>query len=190
MADAQVNPILRVEGLRKRFEESEILTGISLSVEEGDLVSIIGSSGCGKSTLLRCLNCLEVLDEGSMDVAGVHIERSRGSSINKQFHANAHLLRQRVGMVFQQFNLFPHLNILENMMLAPQVVRNLAFEDATAEARTLLGKVGLEKRISHYPSQLPGGQQQRAAIARSSACHGWKLRNFSLGQSDALRHFP
>lgn len=169
MAEETSPPILCVQGLRKRFEDTEILKGLSFSVEKGDLVSVIGPSGCGKSTLLRCLNCLEILDEGVMDVAGVRIERKEGEAINHKFHANAHLLRQRVGMVFQQFNLFPHLTILENVMLAPRTVCHLAHEDAAGEARVLLGKVGLEKRVNHYPSQLSGGQQQRAAIARALA---------------------
>lgn len=165
----QATPIVRVQGLKKYFEDTEILKGISFTVREGDLVSIIGPSGCGKSTLLRCLNCLEVLDEGEIEVAGIRICRGEDEPVPKDFGHLAHELRQRVGMVFQQFNLFPHMTILENVMLAPRVVLKLSEEEAQERARELLRKVGLEERMEHYPSQLSGGQQQRAAIARALA---------------------
>ncbi|MCX7713639.1 MAG: amino acid ABC transporter ATP-binding protein [Chthoniobacterales bacterium] len=161
--------MLCVNGLKKGYNQMEVLKGISFTVEEGDLVSIIGPSGCGKSTLLRCLNCLEILDEGEMEVAGVRISRRHSEPIPRNFSQLAHNLRQKVGMVFQQFNLFPHMTIRENVAIAPRVVLKLPEEEVQERARELLRKVGLEDRMEYYPSQLSGGQQQRAAIARALA---------------------
>ena len=161
--------IVRVSEIRKRFGENEILKGISLQVAEGDLVSIIGPSGCGKSTFLRCLNGLEVADSGSMEIVGTSLSRAPGTPPDPQFNHKMHTLRQRVGMVFQQFHLFPHLTIAENVMLAPRVADGQSPAAAAAEADRLLTKVGLADRADHYPSQLSGGQQQRAAIARALA---------------------
>lgn len=169
MSEIPGQPILEVSDLRKSFAANEILKGVSLRVEKGDLVSIIGPSGCGKSTFLRCLNCLETLDSGRMSVAGVEIERTPGSRLDEKFENKAHALRQRVGMVFQQFNLFPHLTILENVLLAPKITGRGTKAELEKEARALLAKVGLADRCDHYPAMLSGGQQQRAAIARALA---------------------
>jgi len=168
MADQTEQPLVEVRGLKKSFAEVEILKGIDLQVIEGDLVCIIGPSGCGKSTFLRCLNCLEIPDEGQLRAAGVSLEFTQAGETEHLKH-QAHLLRQRVGMVFQQFNLFPHRTILDNVTLAPRTVRGEAREDAEANARRLLGKVGLADRMDYLPGQLSGGQQQRAAIARALA---------------------
>lgn len=158
-----------MEHLRKRFGENDILKGISLEVAEGDLVCLIGPSGCGKSTFLRCLNGLEIADSGEMDIAGISIARQPGEALDPHFDRKMHALRQRVGMVFQQFHLFPHLTILENVMLAPRVAEGKDALVVREEARHLLAKVGLADRAEHYPAQLSGGQQQRAAIARALA---------------------
>lgn len=163
------SPILLVENLHKSFDDTEILKGVSLQVEEGDLVSIIGPSGCGKSTFLRCLNGLEILDHGSISAAGITIDRPPGTPLDAAFAQKTHQLRRRVGMVFQQFNLFPHMTIAQNVALAPTVTGLLPRPEALAEAHRLLGKVGLSDRADHYPGQLSGGQQQRAAIARALA---------------------
>lgn len=163
-------PIVQVRDLKKHFDEVEILKGISFTVEEGDLVSMIGPSGCGKSTLLRCLNCLETLDSGSFQIAGISIDRGDPSKQpDPSFRTKSHQLRQRVGMVFQQFNLFPHRTILQNVSMAPQIVQGVQKKEAEELAESLLAKVGLQDRMEHYPSQLSGGQQQRAAIARALA---------------------
>lgn len=163
-------PILEVEGIRKSFDELEILKGISLRVEEGDLVSIIGPSGCGKSTFLRCLNFLEIPDAGRVSIAGVSIDVG---GVDDPFppdtKAKAHALRQRVGMVFQNFNLFPHRTIIENVMLAPQVVNRQEKSAARENALRLLDKVGLAAHKDKYPAMLSGGQQQRVGIARALA---------------------
>jgi len=164
------SPLLSVSDLHKSFDETPILQGVSLTVEKGDLVSIIGPSGCGKSTFLRCMNFLEIPDAGRISIAGVTIDcRRLEDSPPKDLEAKAHELRQRVGMVFQQFNLFPHLTILENVMLAPTVGRSVPKEDARTNGTQLLEKVGLEAFADRYPSQMSGGQQQRAAIARALA---------------------
>lgn len=164
------SPLIRVRRLRKSYDESPVLRGIDLDVYEGDLVSIIGPSGCGKSTLLRCLNCLEVLDEGSIEIAGVSLMRdSVGSKLNDDFADHAHDLRERVGMVFQGLNMFPHKTILENAMLAPVVTGKLSKADAHDLATSLLKKVGLGRYMNRHPGSLSGGQQQRAAIARALA---------------------
>jgi polar amino acid transport system ATP-binding protein len=165
------SPLLRIENLHKSYDEVEILKGVSLTVEEGDLVSIIGPSGCGKSTFLRCMNGLETLDSGTISIAGVSIDKKAGSVDEGAFQRKAHELRQRVGMVFQQFNLFPNRTVLENTMLAPMVVRGEPRENAAAEGRRLLEKVGLGALADRYPGQMSGGQQQRAAIARALAMH-------------------
>jgi polar amino acid transport system ATP-binding protein len=163
-------PILSVQNLRKNYSGVEILKGVSLDVEQGDLVSIIGPSGCGKSTFLRCLNFLETPSEGVVSIAGVEIKVNgdrRGSE--SDIEAKAHRLRQNVGMVFQQFNLFPHKTILENTMLAPMLVKRVSKGAARNNGLNLLDKVGLTHLADRYPSQLSGGQQQRAAIARALA---------------------
>jgi len=163
-------PLLSVRDLRKNFGGVEILKGVSLDVEEGDLVSIIGPSGCGKSTFLRCLNFLETPSAGCVSIAGVTIDcKGLEDAPPKDIDRRAHELRQEVGMVFQQFNLFPHKTILENIALAPVVSRGELRSHAESHGRELLEKVGLADFADRYPSQMSGGQQQRAAIARALA---------------------
>jgi polar amino acid transport system ATP-binding protein len=159
-------PLISVAGLHKHYHQAAALREISFTVNQAELVVIIGPSGCGKSTLLRCLNGLELLDEGSVRIAEVTLERHHGKSpprLQQQLRA----LREEVGMVFQSFNLFPHLTVLENAVRAPIVVRKMNRAAAEEKARALLEKVGLGDRLAYYPAQLSGGQQQRAAIARA-----------------------
>lgn len=168
--DPAATPLLSVHELHKSFDETPILKGVSLDVEQGDLVSIIGPSGCGKSTFLRCMNFLEVPDAGRISIAGVTIDcQGLEDAPPQDLKIKAHELRQHVGMVFQQFNLFPHQTILENTMLAPMVTRGVDREAAEANGRRLLEKVGLLPLADRYPIQMSGGQQQRAAIARALA---------------------
>jgi len=163
-------PIVSIQNLRKSYSGVEVLKSVSLDVEKGDLVSIIGPSGCGKSTFLRCLNFLETPSEGVVSIAGVEIKvNGDPRKSENDLAAKAHLLRQNVGMVFQQFNLFPHKTILENTMLAPMLVKRVAKGEARSNGLALLDKVGLTHLAGRYPSQLSGGQQQRAAIARALA---------------------
>ncbi|MEI8293953.1 MAG: amino acid ABC transporter ATP-binding protein [bacterium] len=162
-------PLVSIEDLHKSFDGTPILKGVGFAIEEGDLVSVIGPSGCGKSTMLRCINGLETLDSGVIKAAGATIARKPGAKLDARFEHNAHALRQRVGMVFQQFNLFPHRTLLENTMMAPVIVRGIPKEDAEMNGRALLEKVGLGAHIDRYPANLSGGQQQRAAIARALA---------------------
>ncbi len=165
---ASGEPLVMVRDLRKSFDGQVVLDGISLSVETGDLISIIGPSGCGKSTLLRCLNLLEVPDSGEMRLVGHGIVRD-GGRWRRSDERLAHALRTEVGMVFQSFNLFGHRTVLENVMLAPVVARRTGRAVAAKEAMALLEKVGLAQMASRYPATLSGGQQQRAAIARALA---------------------
>ena len=152
--------MIKVTGLHKKFKTLHVLKGIDLTVDKGSVVCIIGPSGSGKSTLLRCLNRLEEPTEGSILIEGVEIT-GPGTDINK--------IRTEIGMVFQRFNLFPHLNALDNIMLSPVHVRREAREAAKERALALLEKVGLADKAAAYPSQLSGGQQQRVAIARALA---------------------
>ncbi|HQS10551.1 MAG TPA: amino acid ABC transporter ATP-binding protein [Xanthobacteraceae bacterium] len=162
-----MDPILRVEDVRKSFGAHTILKGVSFQIEEGDLVSMIGPSGCGKSTLLRCLNGLESMDSGVIEACGVRMERKAGS--NAPVNEVAHRLRKNVGMVFQSFNLFPHKTLHQNVMMAPMVVKGTSRDEAAANAERLLKKVGLFEQMDRYPVNLSGGQQQRGAIARALA---------------------
>ncbi|MBW7863734.1 MAG: amino acid ABC transporter ATP-binding protein [Candidatus Hydrogenedentes bacterium] len=162
--------MISVEGLTRRFDGHAVLNGISLTIHEGDFVSVIGPSGCGKTTLLRCLNGLELLDSGRLTVAGVTLERENPrTQPDRLFHEKAHRLRAGVGMVFQSLNLFPHKTILDNIILAPMIVKKEPRGTAMDNARRLLEKVGLSRYQDRYPAQLSGGQQQRAAIARALA---------------------
>ena len=151
--------MITIKGLRKSFGRAEVLRGIDLSVAESEVVVIIGPSGSGKSTLLRCINYLEEPTAGSVEIDGTILRHD--ASINK--------IRAEVGMVFQRFNLFPHMTVLENIMLAPIKVRHQTRSEAEKVARLFLDKVGLGDRGSAYPAQLSGGQQQRVAIARALA---------------------
>lgn len=151
--------MIAIKGLKKSFGRAEVLRGIDLSVAESEVVVIIGPSGSGKSTLLRCINYLEEPTAGSVAIDGVVLRRD--GSINT--------VRAEVGMVFQRFNLFPHMTVLENIMLAPIKVRQQSRSEAEKVARLFLDKVGLGDRGSAYPAQLSGGQQQRVAIARALA---------------------
>lgn len=162
--------LITVRDLRKSFEDEEVLNGVSIDIKAGDLVSIIGPSGCGKSTFLRCLNGLEILDSGTITIDDVTLSRkSADERPSRALMEATHELRKEVGIVFQSFNLFPHKTVLENVMLAPVVVKKESPERARAEALRLLGKVGLEDYAHRYPVTLSGGQAQRAAIARSLA---------------------
>ena len=155
--------MIAVEQLKKSFGRHAVLRGISMSQQWGETVVIIGPSGCGKSTFLRCLNQLEKIDSGRVSVAGIEFDHSHLD------HATQHRLRLRAGMVFQSFNLFPHLTAMQNITLAPIRVNHEPRERAEMRARELLQKVGLLDRADFFPSQLSGGQQQRAAIARALA---------------------
>ncbi len=162
--------LIAVEDLHKRFEDEHVLRGVSITIKEGDLVSIIGPSGCGKSTFLRCLNGLEFMDSGRIEIAGVTLSRSSSDhAIDRSFLDAAHEMRKEVGIVFQGFNLFPHKTVLENVMLAPVVVKKTPKDEAEDSAVRLLEKVGLKGYANRYPVTLSGGQAQRAAIARALA---------------------
>jgi len=161
--------ILRIEGLRKRFGSHEVLRGIDLSVSRGETVVIIGASGSGKSTLLRCVNFLELPDAGCITIEGTPIGAA-GSGATRRYRERAlSAVRSRVGMVFQQFNLFPHMTALGNVMEGPLSVLRLPRTEAQARAQAVLARVGLAEKAQSFPSRLSGGQQQRVAIARALA---------------------
>jgi polar amino acid transport system ATP-binding protein len=163
-------PMVRVSNVRKRFGGLEVLKGIDLEVRAGETVVVLGPSGSGKSTLLRCLNHLETIDSGSIRVNGELIGfRMRGNRIVELRERDVDRQRREIGMVFQQFNLFPHLTALQNIIEAPVGVRGESRNTATARALELLDRVGLKDKAGAYPRQLSGGQQQRVAIARALA---------------------
>jgi polar amino acid transport system ATP-binding protein len=151
---------LEIEGLRKSFGTNLVLDGIDLSVGEHEVICLIGASGSGKSTLLRCLNLLEPVDAGRIVVAGEEITR-RGVDVNQ--------VRRRIGIVFQAFNLFPHMSVLENVTLAPRLALRRGRREAEEQARALLDRFGLSDKVGAYPDHLSGGQQQRVAIVRALA---------------------
>jgi polar amino acid transport system ATP-binding protein len=162
--------IVSIRGLKKSFGDHEVLKGIDLDIEAGQLICFIGRSGCGKSTLLRCLNGLEALDEGEISIAGHTLSRrSKSVPIDQKFERKALALRQHCGMVFQDFRLFPHMSLLENVVLAQSIVQKASRDESIAKAEGLLGKVGLIAHKDKMPSQLSGGQAQRGAIARALA---------------------
>jgi polar amino acid transport system ATP-binding protein len=155
------DPILRIDALRKSYGTHEVLRGISLDVARGEVIAIIGKSGSGKSTLLRCVNGLEVFQQGSLTVDGRRLLHDRPKAMRE--------LRQRVGMIFQNFNLFPHLSVGRNVMLAPSLVKRRGLAENEERARALLARVGLAEKFDAMPDALSGGQQQRVAIARALA---------------------
>jgi polar amino acid transport system ATP-binding protein len=187
--------IISVKALHKYFNGDHILKGIDFAVKPGELISIIGRSGCGKTTFLRCLNCLEVPDSGRLRIAGVNISRGmeklksrtsrfskipglrfqkkgpelRDDTMDEDFQLKLHTLRTRVGMLFQSFNLFPHLTVLQNVILSPMIVKKETKEQATLRGIQILEKVGLGQFIERHPHELSGGQAQRVAIARALA---------------------
>lgn len=150
--------LIKVEGLKKYFGNNEVLKGINAEIHKGDVMVVIGASGSGKSTFLRCLNLLEEPTDGKIIFDGIDIN-DRNVDIN--------LHRRKMGMVFQQFNLFPHMTVLKNMILGPVKLLKKSKEEATKEAMELLERVGLADRANDYPSQLSGGQKQRVAIVRA-----------------------
>lgn len=158
MTTSENDVLIRVDGLKKSFKKVDVLKGISTEIHKGDVVVVIGPSGSGKSTFLRTLNLLEEPTGGSIYFEGVNIT-------DPKVNINVH--RQKMGMVFQQFNLFPHMTILKNMTIAPMKLLNKSKEEAEKKAMELLKRVGLEKRADAYPSQLSGGQKQRIAIVRA-----------------------
>lgn len=160
--------VLSIANVKKNFHHVHAIRGVDLQVDAGDLVALIGPSGCGKSTLLRCLNGLESLDSGRIQVLGTEL-RPPAEIGTKEFNRRALVVRRDVGMVFQSFNLFPHLTILENIAKPQSVVRGLSQDEAETRTVELLKKVGLSDKTLNYPIQLSGGQQQRAAIARALA---------------------
>jgi len=155
---ATAKEVVRLEGVHKSFGDNEVLRGIDLSVSSGEVLVIIGPSGSGKSTLLRCVNLLEPIDSGRVLLEGEEITRKG---------ADVPALRQRVGIVFQQFNLFPHLRVIDNLTLAVRRLRKVPRAQAESRAHELLSLVGLDEKARQYPHQLSGGQQQRVAIARA-----------------------
>lgn len=190
--------IVEVKGLHKYYGENHILKGVNFTALKGQLISIIGRSGCGKTTFLRCLNCLEIMDEGSINIAGISISRKGDSveemmkysqiasdlktnitmpfygyekvkSIDEDFQIKAEALRKQVGMLFQSFNLFPHMTVIENITTPQIIVQKKSNEEARHRAVSMLKKVGMEKFVNRMPGKLSGGQKQRVAIARALA---------------------
>ncbi|HWQ03721.1 MAG TPA: amino acid ABC transporter ATP-binding protein [Longilinea sp.] len=154
-----MEPIIRIQNVHKWFGSVHALMGINLEILKGQVVVVIGPSGSGKSTLLRCINRLEEFDEGMIVVDGIPLDTAK----------NINAVRTEVGMVFQSFNLFPHLTVFDNLLLAQKVVRKRGTNESENKARMLLEKVGIPDKASYYPLQLSGGQQQRVAIARALA---------------------
>ena len=153
-------PLLRIEGLYKAYDQHLVLKNINLAVDEHEVVCLIGASGCGKSTLLRCINLLEEINAGSIFLGDELITREG---------IDADLIRQRIGLVFQSYNLFPHMSVLENIILAPTKALGIGRGEATEAALALLARFGLEDKAREYPDRLSGGQQQRVAIIRALA---------------------
>jgi polar amino acid transport system ATP-binding protein len=153
------DPIIQIKDIHKRFGKVHALRGVTLDVKRGEVVVIVGPSGSGKSTLLRCINRLEQYDSGQITVDGILLHGAQ----------NINLVRQEIGMVFQSFNLFAHLTVMDNLMLAQKIVRKRSPDEARKIAMDLLKKVGIPEKINAYPSQISGGQQQRVAIARALA---------------------
>jgi polar amino acid transport system ATP-binding protein len=163
-------PIVQAEDVHKRFGSLEVLKGIDLTVQPKETVVLIGPSGSGKTTFLRCINHLEKIQGGRIFVGGQLIGyREENGRLVEDSERNIAAQRARIGMVFQRFNLFPHMTALENIIEAPMHVKKVSKEEATATAKELLAKVGLSEKAGYYPSQLSGGQQQRVAIARALA---------------------
>jgi polar amino acid transport system ATP-binding protein len=162
--------MVRAEGVRKRFGRLEVLKGITLEVQIGEVMCLLGPSGSGKSTFLRCINHLEKIDSGRLSVDGELVGyRQVGDKLHELRESEVALKRSEIGMVFQHFNLFPHMTALENVTCAPIRVKGESRERARSRARELLGRVGLAEKLDAYPAQLSGGQQQRVAIARALA---------------------
>ena len=161
-------PMVKLEGIHKRFGKLEVLRGVDLEVKRGEVVCVLGPSGSGKSTLLRCVNLLEPPERGEIFIEGHDICKGSGSAAGEAGW-ELDFVRQRVGIVFQQFNLFPQKTVLENVTLAPEKVLSRSREEARATAGQLLARVGLEDKLNEYPDRLSGGQQQRVAIARALA---------------------
>ncbi len=159
--------VLEVKNIKKSFSKCEVLKGISFSLEKGEVLSIIGSSGSGKTTLLRCLNFLEFAEEGTISINGKQIF----DGLAKKTLSDDEIRENRLhfGLVFQSFNLFPQYNVLENITLAPKLLKRGTIEEIESRARMLIERVGLSDKIENYPCQLSGGQQQRVAIARALA---------------------
>ncbi|MDG1259623.1 MAG: amino acid ABC transporter ATP-binding protein [Paracoccaceae bacterium] len=160
MTSTDTQPIVSIRNVHKSFGDLEVLKGVSLDVKKGEVICIIGPSGSGKSTLIRCVNALNDIQSGSITVCGIDLTQNGLDKLE---------LRKRVGMVFQQYNLFPHKTALENIMMAPLKVLNRAPDEVRAQARELLRKVRLHGKEDAFPGELSGGQQQRVAIARSLA---------------------
>ncbi len=155
-------PVLRIDNLVKSFDGSVVLNDISLTIGEGEVVVIIGPSGCGKSTLLRCVNGLEPVDSGEIYLRDARIDGQK---------KNLHLVRQKIGMVFQSYDLFPHMDVMDNLLLGPMRALGRTKQDATAEAEAALKRVGLSDKAHALPRQLSGGQKQRVAIVRATLMH-------------------
>ena len=162
-------PVLQIQNLHKKFKDTEVLKGVDLSLETGDVVSIIGSSGSGKTTLLRCVNLLEEFHEGRILIDNDEVGYLSGPPRHRRKESEIAKQRAMTGMVFQQFNLFPHMSALKNITLGLTKVKKLPMDEAVAIAEKWLARVGLADRRNHYPGQLSGGQQQRVAIARAVA---------------------
>ncbi|SHK60800.1 amino acid ABC transporter ATP-binding protein [Desulforamulus aeronauticus] len=152
--------MIKIEKVSKKFKDLAVLKDISLEINKGEVIAIIGPSGSGKSTLLRCINLLEIPTSGKITINGVEL-LEKGTEVQK--------IRQNIGMVFQHFNLFPHMTVLKNMTYAPMVVHQISAEEAEKQAIALLERVGLQEKVHEYPSKLSGGQKQRVAIARALA---------------------
>jgi polar amino acid transport system ATP-binding protein len=173
MTSAATEPLLRIRGLHKHFGPNEVLKGIDLDVFAGDRIAVLGASGSGKSTLLRCINFMETPTSGTVEIGGQAIGTAlperQGKLLRRYTEFELTRVRQRAGMVFQQFNLFPHMTALDNVAEGLRTVQKLPREDALARARAQLNRVGLSDKASEYPSRLSGGQKQRVAIARALA---------------------
>jgi polar amino acid transport system ATP-binding protein len=163
-------PMVKAEAVHKRFGRLEVLKGINLKVEPGEVMCLLGPSGSGKSTFLRCINHLEKINSGRLSVDGELVGyREAGGELHELRESEVSRQRAQIGMVFQQFNLFPHMTALENLIEAPTRVLKLGRDEARERARALLAQVGLTDKVDAYPAQLSGGQQQRVAIARALA---------------------
>ena len=163
--------MIAIRGLQKSFGTTRVLRGIDLDIADGEVVALVGRSGCGKTTLLRCINFLEEYDTGEIRLDGEELwyRTAPDGARRRVSEAEARRMRQQMGIVFQQYNLFPHMTVLDNVLLGPRFAQRVSVAEAEPLGRRLLARVGLEAKMSAYPAQLSGGQQQRVAIARALA---------------------